>query len=89
MHVRWPLAGPDGRPASQELAIELKAWRPKAKDPLAEGLVQLEEYLDRLGLEEGTLVIFDRRPDAPPPEDRTRFEEARTAKGRRVTVLRG
>ena len=51
--------------------------------------MQLEKYLDSLGLEEGTLVIFDRRPEAGAIEERTRFEEARTAKGFVVRVLRG
>ncbi len=34
------------------------------------------------------LVIFDRRPDVPPAEDRTRMETARTPTGREVQVLR-
>jgi hypothetical protein len=69
--------------------MELKVWAKGKPDPLAKGLVQLEKYLDSLGLQEGTLVIFDRRPEAGAIEDRTRFEEARTAKGHAVTVLRG
>ena len=88
LHVRWPYASPDGKRAWQVFALELKAWAAKKKDPLEEGLKQVEGYLAGLGLDEGTLVIFDRRPDAPPPEERTRFEEARTASGRRIVVLR-
>jgi hypothetical protein len=34
------------------------------------------------------LVIFDRRAEAAPIEERTRFEEVRTDAGRAVTVLR-
>jgi len=33
-------------------------------------------------------VIFDRRPEAAPLLDRTRFEEAAIPSGRSVTVLR-
>ncbi len=65
-------------------------WRDRDKkgDPLAAGLVQLDGYLARLGLPRGVLVIFDARADAEPAEERTRFEEAVTAGGRKVTVLR-
>jgi hypothetical protein len=34
------------------------------------------------------LAIFDRRPEAAPIEERTRFEEAGTRRGRTVTLLR-
>jgi hypothetical protein len=34
------------------------------------------------------LVIFDRRNDAESIEMRTRFEEAQTPSGRRITLLR-
>ena len=43
--------------------VEIKIWRgPKTVE---EGLLQLDGYLDTLGLTEGWLVIFDRRPDIP------------------------
>lgn len=51
-------------------------------------VAELDEYLAKLGLDEGTLVIFDARSAAAPIEDRTRFEEAVTPSGRKVTVLR-
>lgn len=88
--VRWPHLGPDGKPAVQRAALELKVWRDRDKkgDPLRQGLAQLDEYLGRLGLDEGVLVIFDARKAAAPVEERTRFEEATTPAGRRVTVLR-
>lgn len=41
-----------------------------------------------LGLDHGTLVIFDRRQGVGDPEERTRFEQARTPQGRAVTVPR-
>ncbi|MBI5485899.1 MAG: ATP-binding protein [Deltaproteobacteria bacterium] len=87
--VRWPYRLPDGSRAWQREALELKAWAPKKPDPLERGLAQLDDYLDGLGLDHGVLAIFDRRPDAAEIPDRTSFAEARTPKGRPVTVLRG
>ncbi|MGK3994480.1 hypothetical protein WME86_14320 [Sorangium sp. So ce1024] len=84
--VRFPYRKPDGSPAVQRRALELKVWRKGQKDPLHEGLSQLDEYLKRLRLRRGTLVIFDARGrlagTAP------RFSQATTPRGRRVTVLR-
>jgi DNA polymerase III delta prime subunit len=87
--VRWPYAREDGSRVWQREALELKVWAPRKPDPIDRGLVQLDEYLDRLGLDRGVLVLFDRRPDAGEIPDRTRFEEARSRKGRAITVLRG
>jgi hypothetical protein len=88
--VRWPYTEADGKRGVQREAIELKVWRDRDKkgDPLAQGLIQLDEYLAKLGLSQGVLVIFDARTEAPPVEERTRFEEALTSAGRKVTVLR-
>ncbi len=61
--VRWPYAGRDGERQWQREALELKVWRDKKPDPLSQGLSQLDEYLQRLGLDHGYLVIFDRRSD--------------------------
>jgi hypothetical protein len=88
LHVRWPYRGPDGKPALQREAIELKVWRDGAPDPLQKGLAQLDGYLAQLGLDRGVLVIFDCRKEAASHEIRTHFDEAQTDAGRRVTVLR-
>ncbi|AUX47810.1 uncharacterized protein SOCE26_093340 [Sorangium cellulosum] len=85
--MRWPYTGEDGKRAWQREAIELKIWRDGEKDPLRKALTQLDTYLDGLSLDTGVAVIFDRRPAAD-PESSTRFEEALTPSGRRVTVLR-
>ena len=88
--VRWPYPGPAGRREWQREAVELKVWRPGKPDPQAEGLGQLEAYLERLGLQRGVLALFDRREEAPPLPERTRLEETATpAHGWPVTVLRG
>ncbi len=71
------------------LAIEIKVWRDKEPDPLAEGLTQLDGYLEGLGQETGWLVIFDRRTGQPTLAARTRAEQATTPGGRTVTLIRG
>jgi hypothetical protein len=86
--VRWPHQGEDGKRAWQREALELKVWRDGEPDPLAAGLAQLDGCLDRLGLATGVLVVFDRRPAAPPIAERTRFAEASTPAGRAATILR-
>jgi hypothetical protein len=79
---------PYGNHQMQREAIELKAWAPGKADPLKAGLKQLDGYLDRLRLDTGTLIIFDRRPTAPGITDRTRLSEETTPGGRTITLLR-
>ena len=86
--VRWP--GPTGNASRgwQLEAFELKVWRDGGVDPLERGLQQLELYLERLGLNKGTLVIFDRRTDALSAAIRTEILQAKTPKGYCVKLLR-
>jgi hypothetical protein len=70
------------------LGIELKVWRTSRPDPLTKGLVQLEGYLDRLKQSSGWLVIFDRRTNALPLEERLQTSLAQTANGQQVIVIR-
>jgi len=70
------------------LALELKVWRDKEKDPLEEGLAQLDRYLTGPRLDSGWLVIFDRRSEQPPIAERTHSTAATTPSGRHVTVVR-
>jgi hypothetical protein len=83
MLIRKPL--PDGD--VQREAVEMKVWAAKKGDPLAEGLSQLDRYLDRLGLDTGTLVIFDRRENAAPITERVAFGTEQSPAGRTVTLL--
>lgn len=76
------------RYAGDTLGIELKVWRPGRKDPQPEGLIQLDGYLQGIGQNSGWLVIFDRRPDLPPLEDRVSAYEAQTPAGKTVIVIR-
>ncbi len=84
--VRWPLPAEAGG-GVERFAAEIKVRRDKDGDPLDEGLEQLSEYLDRLGLDEGTLVLFDQRSDAPPVTERC-FRREQVYGGRRITVFR-
>jgi hypothetical protein len=70
------------------LGIELKVWRAGKRDPVDDGLVQLDGYLAGLGLASGWLVIFDRRPGQPALADRTTVERKTSPGGRAVAVVR-
>jgi hypothetical protein len=85
--VRKPYTSAEGQPAVQREALELKVWS-TGPDPVDEGLDQLDEYLTRLGLETGTLVIFDRRPAAPHVTERGVFSDETTHNGRKIRLLR-
>jgi len=81
--IRWPYPGPDGRRSWQREAVELKVRADGDTDPLAQGLDQLDAYLDRLGLDTGTLAIFDRRRPASPGPDRwSGSRQARSSRSR-------
>jgi hypothetical protein len=86
--VRWPYSDRNGKRAWQREAVELKVWRSGRPDPLAEGLRQLDEYLQRLDLDRGTLIIFDRRNTGTSLTETTHFSDDRTPSGRPVTLLR-
>jgi len=60
------------------------------QDPLNEGLSQLDGYLERVDLDSGVLVVFDRRSGMAsiPTKERTHEQSAVTPKGRPVRVLR-
>ncbi len=80
--IRWP------SPAGVERwAVELKVWRDRRPDPLAEGLEQLVGYLALLGLDRGTLILFDGRSQVPPLPGRCSSEVVEHA-GRRISVHR-
>jgi hypothetical protein len=87
--IRWPY-GKDGQRQWQREAIELKVWRDKRPDPRDEGLTQLDAYLDRLDMDRGWLVIFDRRATRPAVTavERIDFDHVTTPSGRAVTLLR-
>lgn len=73
---------------SVQVAMELKVWRDGKIDPKDEGLVQLEHYLNGLGLDDGWLVIFDQRSGQPDISERVATETATTPAGKPVTIIR-
>ena len=80
--IRWPR--PEG--GFDRWAIELKVWRDNTPgDPVAEGKDQLVDYLERLALESGTLMVFDGRSDAGPLPQRMSREKV-VHQGRRIVV---
>jgi hypothetical protein len=86
--VRKPYTGPDGKPALQKEAIELKVRRAEDGDPLEEGLGQLDDYLDRHHLGTGYLVIFDRRPEETRGPQLAEITDVTSPAGRAITLLR-
>jgi hypothetical protein len=80
--VRWPHPG-----GVERWAVELKVWRDRRPDLLAEGLSQLSGYLARLDLDRGTLILFDARSAAAPLPDRCALQEMEHD-GRQIAVLR-
>ena len=74
--IQWPLdqgpldqEPPDGAQGFhgpvQRAVIELKILRKSLEATLEEGLAQTADYMDRVGTDEGYLVIFDRAPNKP------------------------
>ncbi|MBL7486613.1 ATP-binding protein [Frankia sp. AgB1.9] len=87
--VRWPHPTLGNPQAEQRQAIEIKARAAGDPDPIAQGLLQLDGYLDRLDLDTGTLALFDRRPTAPAIHDRTSISPTTSPAGRTITLFRG
>ncbi len=62
--VQWPLDGHRGfHDPVQRTVTELKILRKSLEATIDEGLAQTADYMDRVGTEEGYLVISDRTPD--------------------------
>jgi hypothetical protein len=72
----------------QQMAIEVKVWRTGRKDPLIDGLVQMQRYLQRLNLPLGYLVIFDQRETTTAWDERMQVEDRQTTDSKAVMVLR-
>jgi hypothetical protein len=86
--IRKPYTDADGKRAVQKEGVEIKVRTERTGDPLEEGLLQLDGYLSRLGLDHGTLLIFDRRPSALKQELVPAFDQVTSPDGRAVTLLR-
>ena len=86
--VRFPYKDSDGKRVIQREAIELKVWRDKQSDPVDVGLKQIDDYLNKLGLDTGILVIFDRRKKAKSVAKRLKLGKAETPSKKTITLLR-
>jgi len=80
--VQWPLDESRGfHGPVQRAVIELKILHKSLETTLKEGLAQTADYMDRVGSDEGYLVVFDRTPDVSWEEKsfvrRERHEEHR------------
>jgi hypothetical protein len=80
--VHWPYQG-----GVQREVLEMKVWRDGQADPVTRGLDQLGRYLGSLGLDHGTLLVFDRRSTASPLAERSETSRIEHD-GRRIRLLR-
>jgi hypothetical protein len=76
------------RQGGEALAMVVKVRRDREPDPVVEGVTQVEDALDRLGIETGWLVVFDRRTGLPPVSQRLASSKETTAGGREIVVVR-
>nr|VFK13251.1 MAG: AAA domain-containing protein [Candidatus Kentron sp. LPFa] len=80
--VQWPLDQAWGfHGPVQRTVIELKILHKSLDTTIKEGLTQTAGYMDRVGADEGYLVIFDRRPDRPWEEKIFSREERHEGRG--------
>ncbi len=64
--VQWPMDEHLGfHGPVQRVVIELKILHKSLEATIEEGLAQTADYMDRIGTEEGYLVVFDRTPEIP------------------------
>jgi len=89
--VRWPYTDANGEPAMQSEAFEIKATRDrdKGKFSIEKSILQLDDYLNRLGLDTGVLAFFDDRTTAPPIHERTTLQKRTTPSGKTITLFTG
>ncbi len=76
------------RQGGSAVALVVKVRRDPDADPVAEGLAQVDEALARLGIENGWLVVFDRRKGVSPVSQRLGAVKEKTPAGREVVLVR-
>ena len=77
--IAWPRGD-----RTERFAVECKVQHGARESTIRDGFGQLAEYMDRLGGDEGHLVIFDRSPKRSWDEKIYRREEE--LEGRTITV---
>ncbi len=64
--VQWPLDESRGfHGPVQRAVIELKLLHKSLEETIKKGLAQTADYMDRVGTDEGYLIVFDRTPEVP------------------------
>lgn len=76
------------RQGGSAVALVVKVRRDRDVDPVVEGLAQVDESLGRHGIQDGWLVIFDRRKGLPPVSQRIRTSTEESPGGRQIVVVR-
>ncbi|MDC0742447.1 ATP-binding protein [Polyangium mundeleinium] len=76
------------RQGGAAVALVVKVRRDRDPDPIPEGLAQVDEALARLGIEDGWLVVFDRRKGVSPVSQRLGAAKEKTPAGREVVLVR-
>jgi hypothetical protein len=66
----------------------MKVWRYGQPDPLPNGLLQLDTYLERLRLETGWLVLFDQRQHTELPGPGLGLQSLQSPAGRAITLVK-
>ena len=69
---------------TQTAVIELKLWRKSLEQTIKQGVEQTADYMDKIGIVDGHLVIFDRREDVN--WDKKIFREEREHEGKKITI---
>jgi hypothetical protein len=76
------------RQGGEALAMVVKVRRDREADPVPDGIGQVDDALDRLGIDAGWLVVFDRRTGLPPVSQRLSSSKEKTPEGREIVVIR-
>ncbi|WP_239334440.1 hypothetical protein [Frankia sp. CiP3] len=65
----------------------MKTHRPGKANPLKDAILQLEDYLNHLGLSSGYIVIFDQRSQSTPAADEPLTTQT-SPSGHSITIAR-
>ncbi|WP_084010637.1 ATP-binding protein [Pseudofrankia sp. DC12] len=87
LYLRWRYTAGDGTRAEQREVFEVKTHRAGQANPLKDAIVQLDDYLNHLGLSSGYIVIFDQRPQTMPDTDEPLTTQA-SPSGHSIAIAR-
>ncbi len=87
LYLRWRYTTREGTRAEQREVFEVKTHRPGKANPLKDAILQLEDYLNHLGLSSGYIVIFDQRSQSTPAADEPLTTQT-SPSGHSITIAR-